>query len=244
MPAAPDDIPALEDKKSKRMRFDVDWQPDGPNAAPEERATIADLRIFIGGRNVCENQSPRRGGWASSSAAEQSVREADYATVSVYPLAEEIALNWWCLFGSRDAELRLAAGRGGYALPDVRMALDGSGFNARCLPIEYNNPAVRFTSRVAERLRRADAEAALAHFIDRVCDRLMSAKLSDTGLQLRWRRVQRSRDSEDESTFCEAAAALGMDPYSIDDRTADAIENLGAWFSGDPLLDDGKAPSW
>ena len=219
------------------MRFQVDWQPDGPNAAPEERATVADLRIFIGDRNACDNQSPRRGGWPASGAARQNLREADCATVSVYPLAEEIALNWWRLFGARDAELQLTDGRGGYALPDVRLALDGSGFNASCLPIRYDNPAVRFTNRHAERLSRADAESVLADFIDCVCSRLASGKLTDTGLQLRWQRVQRSRDSEEESAFCEAAGALGLDPYSLEERAASAIEDLGAWFSGEPLLE-------
>lgn len=219
------------------MRFEVGWQPEGPNAAPEERATVADLRIFIGDRNACENQSPRRGGWGASGASRQSLRKADCATVSVYPLAEEIALNWWRLFGARDAGLRLTDGRGGYALPNIRLALDGAGFNASCSRISYDNPAVRFTNRHAERLTRADAESVLADFIDRVCSRLASANLTDTGLQLRWRRVQRSRDSEEESAFCEAAGALGLDPYSVEDRAASAIENLGAWFSGEPLLE-------
>ena len=219
------------------MRFEVGWQPEGPNAAPEERATVADLRIFIGDRNACENQSPRRGGWGASRASRQSLREADCATVSVYPLAEEIALNWWRLFGARDAGLRLTDGRGGYALPNIRLALDGAGFNASCSRISYDNPAVRFTNCHTERLSRADAESVLTDFIGRVCNRLASAKLTDTGLQLRWCRVQRSRDSEEESAFCEAAGALGFDPYSVGERAASAIEDLGAWFCGEPLLE-------
>lgn len=36
------------------MRFRVDWAPDGPNVASEERATVADLRVFIADGNACE----------------------------------------------------------------------------------------------------------------------------------------------------------------------------------------------
>ena len=219
------------------MRFEVDWQPIGPNVAAEERATVADLRIFIGDGNACVNEQPRRRGEKVGAAAGRDVRREDCVTVSVYPLAEEIAFGWWRLFGTRDAWLPLAEGRAGYVLPDVQLAFDGAGFDAFCRPIAYENPAVRFTGRNAERLGRAAAESALTGVVEQVLDRLATGKVRDSSLQLRWRRVQASRQDAKESAFCEAAGALGLDPYSIRDEDAEFIVSAGALFSGEPLAE-------
>ena len=220
------------------MRFQIDWQPDGANAAAEERATVADLRILVGLDDACAYEQPRRRGKSRGTVdRHRSVRNFRHVTVSVYPLAEEIALNWWRLFGNRDTELRLLDGRGGYALPDVRLGFDGSGFTIRCLPAAYENPEVRFTHRGDERLTRAEAETALTDFLRQVVARLSAAELRDSGLQLRWKRVLASRQDAEESAFCEAAGALGLDPYFIDDEDAEFIANAGALFSGDPLAE-------
>lgn len=219
------------------MRFEVDWQPTGPNVAAEERATVADLRIFIGDGNACDNEQPRRRGGNASTAADRNVRREDYATVSVYPLAEEIAFGWWRLFGARDARLRLAEGRAGYALPNVELAFDGTGFDAICRPITYENPEVSFTACKAERLARAAAESTLAGFVEQVLDRLAAGKVRGSALQLRWQRVQASRQDAEESAFCEAAGALGVDPYSIRSADAEFILNASAVFSEEPLAE-------
>ena len=220
------------------MRFEVDWQADGANAAAEERATVADLCIFVGGDNVCAYEQPRRRGKGRSTANRRiNVRHVDHVTVSVYPLAEEIALNWWRLFGSRDGELRLLDGRGGYALPDVRLAFDGAALAVRSLPAVYENPDVRFTHRGDSRLTRAEAESALTDFLQNVVARLTAAEVQDSGLQLRWKRVLASRQDAEESAFCEAAGALGLDPYHIADADAEFIVDAGALFSGDPLAE-------
>ena len=219
------------------MRFEVDWQSTGPNAAPEERATIADLRVFVGDSNACDNLQPRRRGRKAGAAAGVSVRHEEHVTVSVYPLAEEIALGWWRLFGARDERLRLAEGRAGYALPDVQLAFDGSGFDAVSRPIAYQNPEVRFTCGNTERLSRAEAESALTDFVEQVRSRLEASRVRDTGLQRRWQRVQASRQDAQESAFCEATGALGLDPYNIRDKDAEFIANAGALFHGEPLAE-------
>lgn len=220
------------------MRFQADWQAEGTNAAAEERVTVADLRILIGVNNACAYEQPRRQGKSRGTTDKRGdVRHVEHATVSVYPLAEEIAFNWWRLFGGRDDELRLLDGRGGYALPDVRLAFDGSGFTVRCLPAAYENPGVRFTHGGEERLTRSAAETALAGFLQHVVARLTAAELQDTGLQMRWERVRASRLDAEESAFCEAAGALGLDPYRINDTDAEFIADAGALFSGDPLAE-------
>ena len=216
------------------MKFEVDWQPPGPNVAPEERATVADLRIFVGDCNACVNEQRRRSGEFGGAAGRNVLRE-DCVTVSVYPLAEEIAFGWWRLFGDRDARLRLTEGRAGYALPNVELAFDGTGFEAICRPITYENPNVRFTARHTERMARATAESALIGFVEQVLDRLAAGNVRESGLQLRWQRVQASRQDAEESTFCEAAGALGFDPYSISAADAEFIINAGAARGPAPL---------
>lgn len=220
------------------MRFEVDWQADGGNAAAEERHTVADLRIFVGSDNMCAYEQPRRRGKSRAITDRRiNVRHVDHVTVSIYPLAEEIALNWWRLFGSRDGELRLLDGRGGYALPDVRLSFDGAGLAVWCLPAVYQNPEVRFTHHGESRLMRAEAETALTDFLQHVVARLAAADVQGSGLQLRWQRVLASRQDVDESAFCEAAGALGLDPYHIADTDAEFIADAGALFSGDPLAE-------
>lgn len=184
------------------MRFEVDWLPEGSNVAPEERATVADLRIFIADRNACAHKQPRRLAKIFGGASiRRNVRRSDAATVSLYPLAEEIAFNWWHLFSGRDSELALAEGRGGYALPDIRLACNGTALAARCLPVDYANPEVRFTVGADEWLGRADAESALAGLVENVIQKLVASGLRDSGLQLRWRRVRESRQDADETAF-------------------------------------------
>ena len=227
------------------MRFEIDWQPTGPNAAPEERATIADLRIVIGDNNACANVQPRRPSKNAGTVASGNARREDHVTVSVYPLAEEIALGWWRLFGGRDERLRLADCRAGYALPDVQLGFDGSGFDAVSQPVAYGNPNVSFVCDSAERLSRAAAESALMDFVEQVRERLATGKVWDSGLQQRWQRVLASRQDAEEFAFCEAAGALGLDPYNIHEKHAEFIANAGALFHGEPLAEllSGLRPS-
>ena len=218
------------------MRFEVDWLPEGPNVAPEERATVADLRIFVADSNACVHEQPRRLSKKSGgTSVRKNVRPGDAATVSLYPLAEEIVFNWWRLFGGRDSELALTEGRGGYALPDVRLAFNGTTLAVRCLPIDYANPEVRFTVGADEWLRRADAESALAELVEKVVRKLVASGLRDSGLQLRWQRVRESRQNADETAFCEATGALSLDPYDLHDADAEFVVRMGAMFRGEPL---------
>ena len=220
------------------MRFEIDWQSDAANAAPEERSTVAALRVFLNDRNICECERPRRrqASWPANG-SRVSLRRDDHVLVSVYPLAEEIVFNWWRLFGARDAEVRIVAGRGGYALPDLRFKFDGLGFEASCQALYYENPPVRFLAHEKEWSTREDAEAALADFIDQGVDRLRQTKVRDTGVQLRWQRIQASRQNAEESAFCEAAGALGVDAYQLSDENADFIERTAQWFADEPLLE-------
>ena len=207
------------------MKFLLDWQEAAPNAGPDERATVADLRLLVDATNACDHVMGER-------------RELDDCiTVSAYPVAEAIALNWWRIFGHRGDGFELVAHRGGYAFPDVRMRFDGSAFEVQCVPCRYDDISIWFPREARELLTRQDAEQSLSEFLDRVSDRLEGQDIERSGLQLRRARIAASQADPDEIAFCEAAGALCLDPYDILDSDADFIETAGRFFQGEALAE-------
>ena len=67
----------------------------------EERATVADLRLWLGEQNVCLHL--------------RGLELVDHRTIPLYPLAEGLAHDWWRLFAGRDASMSLIAYRSGFA---------------------------------------------------------------------------------------------------------------------------------
>jgi len=205
------------------MKFSVDWLDEAPNAAPEERATVGDLRLWIDQQNVAMHLF--------------GSKSVDHVTIALYPLAEGLAHDWWSLFGSRDQEISLARYRNGYVVPDVRMKFDGAVFEVCARQRVYKNPDVRFWAGATEVMTRRDAEAALGGFIEVVLGRLENNRVFETTAALRWRRVQESRANPEESAFCEAAGALGLDPYNVETEEASLIEVAASVFAGEPLAE-------
>jgi hypothetical protein len=211
--------------RKSAVHFSADWLEHAANVSPEERATVCDLRIWIGGQNVCLHIEGA------------SAEPFDHITVPAYPLAEGLTLGWWNIFGGRDREFRLFHVRTGYAVPDVRMRFDGSVFDATAFQYVYQNPDVRFWSGPTEALPRPEAERSLSAFIDAVSSRLSEERLAETTVQRRWARVRESLANPDEATYCEAAGALGVDPYKISEQDAAYIESAGALFSDEALIE-------
>src|SRR5438128_2178237 len=56
-------------------------------------------------------------------------------------------------------------------------------------------------------------------------------------LQDRWSLIQASLADEEERAFCEAAGALGIDPYLCDEGEAQAIEQAAKYFDDEALLE-------
>ena len=205
------------------VRNSVDWQDDAINAAPEERATVADLRLWLNDQNVCLHL---RG---------QDAR--DHVTIPLCSLAEGLALDWWTLFGARDHALSLIQYRSGFAVPDIRLTFDGAAFEIAAEQRIYTNPDVRFWAGSSEVMTRSDAEDQLSTFIEIVLDRLRSRGVTSSTAALRWARVKASREDPDEASFCEAAGALRLDPYQIDEAAAQAIEQGAELFEGEALTE-------
>src|ERR1700735_4951399 len=96
------------------LRFSIKWRDDARNAAPEERATVAEFRLLLDEQNVTMHL---RGG-----------NNFECITIALYSLAEGLTRDWWTLFGGRDRELSLIKYRSGYAVPDIRLKYDGAAF--------------------------------------------------------------------------------------------------------------------
>ena len=207
------------------MRFSTEWLDRGPNISAEERATLCRLRVYVSEENACRFFDP-----GSNSAC-------DHVTVPAVHLAEGLATDWWSIFGGRDREHPIRRYRTGFALPDVTLGFDGSTFEVRGEQFAFENPDVRFWHVGSEGLSRAAAESALAGFIEDVAARLSTAGLSNCEVALRWSRVSRSLGNPDERAFCEAAGALGVDPYAVSGMDARFIEQAADLFSGEPLLE-------
>lgn len=207
------------------VKFSAEWLDNAQNVAPEERATIANFRMWLAEQNVTMNLRER------DNASNDSI------IISLYSLAEGLAHDWWSLFGNRERVISLIKHRTGFAVPDIRFRFDGMAFEVTAFQRTYQNPPVRFWAGPTEILNREQAERSLSEFIELVLTKLKESELKDTSAQLRWARVQASRADAQESTFCESAGALGLDPYNIKDSDAALIENASAFFHKEPLAE-------
>jgi hypothetical protein len=203
------------------LRYSAEWKHNAPNVAPEERATVADFGLWLDGQNVAMHL--------------RGSANFDHLTISLYPLAEGLTHDWWALFGGRDLEFSLIKHRSGYAVPDIRLKFDGSVFEVSAYQRTYENPGLRFWAGPTEIMSRGEAEAQLGSFVELVLDRLDGQGVRETTAALRWARVRASRADFDEARFCEAAGALRLDPYQIDDTNSGLIEKAASIFAGEPL---------
>ncbi len=204
------------------MRHSFKWWDEAVNAAPEERATVAELRLFLNERNVTQH------------VLDGTV--SDHVAVALYGLVNGLVHDWWSLFGGRDREISLRNYRTGYLIPDIRIQFDGAAFEITAHQSVYTDPDLRFWGGTSEVLSRADGEAWLSSFVEEVLARLQKQGIPDTSAALRWRRIQSSNRSG-ENVFCEAAGGLGLDPYQIADEAADFIEKAEAIFDKESLVE-------
>lgn len=204
------------------MQHSIEWLDQAVNAAPEERATAADLRLFIGNQNV------------TTSLLDGAIN--DHVTVALYGLASGLIHDWWSIFGARDREVSLARYRTGYLIPDIRIRFDGDSFDISTHQMMYRDPDVRFWGGATEVLSRDDMTAWLSSFVQEVLARLDAMGIHETSAHLRWRRIQASLQASDR-IFCEAAGSMGLDPYQISDSAAEFIERAENIFAGEALVE-------
>ena len=207
------------------MKFLAEWIEHAPNVSQQERSTLCDLQIFVGSGNACAWEDIDTGA------------SFHHLTLPAIHLAEGISGDWWSIFGARDRWQSILRHRTGYALPDLRFSFDGALFFASAKRLAYRNPGLRFAQEPFEAMTRKEAEEELADFIQQVVDKLEQSGIANTEVATCWSRVKQSMKDPGEVEFCEAAGALGVDPYSIEDSDATFVEEAGKLFSGEELIE-------
>ena len=202
------------------MKLSADWTEDAPNASAEERATLCDLVIMVGNDNASAHRDVLDG------------VVSDAITVPTVHLAEGIAADWWSIFGGRDRPHPFRRYRSGFVLPDLSVTCHGATFEISGEQKHFVNPGIRFWQPDTEVIPRHEAEEVFTGFIEETVNRLAVAAIEESDVQLQWARVVESRQKPEEAAFCEAAGALGVDPYSVADADADFIIDAGRLFSG------------
>ena len=205
------------------MRFSAEWLEGGISELAELRATDCFLEIVVGERRVSRFVDNR------------TDRAHNRVVMPAYPPAEGIVRNWWSLIAGRTQTFRLRSFRDGFALPDIHLEPDGRFMNITVEPFEYNNPPVNFTARSRERMPISAFERDMGAFIESVLERLSEEKVKDSWLQARWDAIAECLENPDELAFCEAAGALGVDPYLCTDEEANLVEMSAKPFADEAL---------
>ena len=197
------------------LSIQFEWEDPLGAKGPELRATWARLSILVEGNPVTRVFDKRSRG----------VRDSVYGPL--YPLAEWIATHWWALVSEVETpgierELSypqrhdLAHGREGFALPSVVLAPCGQQTRISWTGQDFPDAGVRFLDAGTCFAPSAGVRNECARFVSAVCARLEDEGVHDTSLQKEWEAIQRCDAAE--RAFCEAAAALGLDPYALDER--------------------------
>lgn len=206
------------------MKISTEWLSRGRNAAPEEAATVARIRIVVGNRSATDLREPGQ------------PKFVDHIVAPAYPLAEAIACRWWTLVYGRGRTAHLRSMRAGFALPDISIVGLGNGsIEIRSEPFIYENPPIEFVTKASEHVTISAFEGDVGRFVQAVIERLAKQKLDTTPLGERWSKVEASRADSEQREFCTAAGSLGVDPYTCTDDVASFIEAASAMFENDDL---------
>lgn len=204
------------------IQFLFDWDDPGGAAGAELRATWARLEIRIGDQAVSRVHDLRT----------RSTR--DYLYLPLYPLAEWLVLHWWHLLREignpersdywRRHDLRFAGE--GFALPSLRLMPQGRyvqlEWMAACNPVQ----PVEFIGTGKAMVPTQALERSLRTLIEAVIGRLVAVGIDGTLLQDEWQSLG-ALDRE-EREYCEVVAALGLDPFALDDAQASGIIDMTA----------------
>ena len=187
-------------------------------APPELATTCGNLSIVINDQNV--TRLDKLSGTVNS------------VCVSLYPLAEWIAGNWWRLLYEcnphRDTEDYQAchnfsyAGEG-YFLPDLLFVPEIDVVKFRWQPRSINHKTLQFINGGTASISFPEVQKELIRFVDCIVERLDDNRIKHSPLQRDWAAVAASANNIEERDFCIACAQLGFDPYHLPGLLADLI---------------------
>ena len=162
--------------------------------------------------------------------------------VPLYPLAEWLATNWWFLmhepeFRGRNPSVsfmdrhRTGPSLEGYCFPNVCLVSDDTVTRVDWTHDRLQWSGLEFLERQGSaRIGKDEFRRASAGFVAAVVQRLESRHISGTLVQDEWAAIQGAEQEERE--FCKVAAAIGWDPYSIDDSQQKRVLRIGQVLSG------------
>ena len=150
-----------------------------------------------------------------------------------------MATNWWFLHHEGRNPLKeedpqflrrhtVAAGREGYAYPNLTMFSSGSWTHLTWKRERAPWSRIEFLAEGEARVESEQFRGWCADLIDQVVRRLDALSVEGTLLQEEWSAIQ-AADS-DEFAFCATAAQLGWDPYAIDESRKTLILRLAEQF--------------
>lgn len=201
-----------------------DWLPAEGARGPELEATWARLAIRVDGSRITRVLD------------ERSKTTRDHVYLPLYPLAEWLATHWWVLLhevetpwkaGDRAFSLRhsLADAREGYALPALRILSQGDSvrlaWQQEVLPFH----GLELLTHGQVDVPISTFRTAIADFVRAVIGRLRELGVEGTLLEEEWNAIEGADPEERE--FCESTAALGLDPYALDDDRRREIVTIG-----------------
>ncbi len=203
--------------------FDIQytWLDFGCNDAPEINGTFADFTLASGNQIITKVLDKRA----------RTTR--DYIRVPLYPLAEWLVANWWCLFNEVHAPGKtgtvdgvdtrhcLYSAQEGFPLPRLRIYPEGDKLNLTWASFQSEHQNIEFISTGEQRVTTELFRAKAAELIEAVLGRLESLKISAGTLTKNWEAIINA--DREEAEFCRAAAWLGLDPYAL---PADAAETI------------------
>jgi hypothetical protein len=235
---------------SQAISYTIEWEPAPGVQGDEHRATWARFELWVGGECITQVEDKVSG----------SARRSIY--ISLYPLAEWIAFNWWRLAydyrstwlveNSRGRDARYAERVWSEVRPH-RVRDAGDGFlwpdlailpedDSQTLLVWKSDQSVtegrvaRFISNGLKRVASSELRHFLSSVVEQVIHRLHEQGIQKSSLMTEWELVSSPDKSERE--FCIAAAQLGLDPYAEDTISLEeGIIRAGSSFSSEVLAD-------
>ncbi|MGH3622014.1 MAG: hypothetical protein ACRDQ5_09520, partial [Sciscionella sp.] len=235
---------------SQAITYTIEWESAPGVRGDEHRATWARFEFWVEGECATQVEDKENG----------SARRSIY--VSLYPLAEWIAFNWWLLsydyrstwtveksrvrdtlyrqrVWSEIRPHRVREAGDGFVWPDLAILPQDNGQTLlvwRSDQSAQEGWATRFISNGSKRVSSREVLLVLSSIVEKVIHRLREQGIGKSSLMEEWERV--SSPDEAERDFCVAAARLGLDPYSDEAISLeDGIIRAASSLSGEVLTD-------
>jgi len=206
------------------IHLDYDWLSAEGVQGPELQATWARFTLRVDGIAVTRVLD------------EKSQTTRDDVYLPLYPLAEWVASHWWVLFHEVDTPWKLGDAefamrhslrdaREGYALPSLSILPQGETIRLAWEQEALPHHRIEFLTRGQKDVPTHLFRDVLSDFIHAVVRRLRDLRIERTLLEAEWAAIESVEPAERE--FCAAAAALGLDPYALEDDQRHEIASVG-----------------